>query len=243
MDLSKIVVPEDAVEAKPLVTCVVDGILDEGDLRELALSAPTEPVEGDDPADLKRIKEKHHSVARMIASGLSQKMVGTLCGYTESYLSILLNNPAMKELVELYRIQQGQASQLVTEKLKTVGLKALEKLEEKLDNPDSNLSNQELLAAAKLGLDRAGHGPSSSHHVIGEQHIIDHAELQRMNEAARQRNSSRVIPAAEIRAALPAPSSEQNGESSETNRTVGPQSPELHEARGEQRGEGQTARE
>lgn len=226
MDLSEIIVPEGAV-GKPIVTCVIEGHLEEEDLRELTLSVPTEPVEGDDPSDLKKIKEKHHSVARMVASGLTQRMVAQLCGYTESYLSVLLNNPAMQELVELYRIQQGAATQVITEKLKTVGLKAIEKLEAQIEA--DALSNQELLSAAKLGLDRAGHGPSSSHHVIEEQHQFDHAELTRLNLEARSRNATRIVPASEVRAALPAPVEQKD----ETDRTVGSETSEHAQDRGE----------
>lgn len=200
MDLSEIIVPAD-LQPKPIVTCVVEGHLEESDLRELALS--TRPSEADNeaddnPADLKKIREKHHSVARMVASGLTQRMISQLCGYTESYLSILLNNPAMQELVEMYRIQQGAGSQIIAERLRTVGLKALEKLETAIEG--GKMSNQELLSASKLGLDRSGHGPQSTQHVVQETHIIDHAEIMRRNEDARARSASRIVPSAEIRA-------------------------------------------
>ncbi len=227
-DLSSIIIPESLAQVHPIVTCTVEGILEEADLRELALSAPIEAVEGDDPTDLKRIKERHHSVARQMASGLSQRMVAKLCGYTESYLSILLNNPAMQELIELYRIQYGSAAQVIGEKLKTVGMKALEALDAKIDS--DGLSNQELLAAAKLGLDRSGHGPSSSQHLIQEQHIIDHAELAKRNEDARARNARQIVPASEIRAAL-APPKEQN---LETDGKVDTEASKLHEDRSQQ---------
>ena len=238
MDLSKIIVPEDAKEAHPIVTCTVEGILEEEDLRELTLSAPVEAVADEDPTDLKRVKEKHHSVARMLASGLSQRMVANLCGYTESYLSILLNNPAMQELVELYRIQYGSAAQVITEKLKTVGLKAMEEIEGRLDDAEirSKITLQDLQGIAKLGLDRGGHGPSSSQHLVKEEHIIDHAELLKRNAEARARNAKRIVPASEIRAAL-APPPEQTEATNETSGTVDTEASELHEDRSEPRGE------
>lgn len=227
MDLSDIIVPE-GVLCKPVVTCVVEGILEEDDLRELMLSSDlgAEPVEGDDPTDLKKIREKHHSVARMIAGGLSQRMVSHLCGYSEGYLSVLLNNPSMRELIELYRLQQGQASQLIVEKLKTVGLQATEELQDRL--ADGKLNNQELLSLAKLGLDRGGHGPSSSQHVVNETHIVDHAELAKRNDEARRRSATRIVSGETVRAALPPPANET---SDETDRTVGSEGSELHETR------------
>lgn len=232
MELSDIVVPPDAL-GSPIVTCVVDGVLEESDLRELMLSvenAAGEPVEEiDDPSDLKKVKEKHHSVARMVASGLSQRMVANICGYTESYLSILLNAPAMQELIAFYRIQAGNAAQVISERLRTVGLKAVEKLDEKIDAGE--LNNQELLGTAKLGLDRGGHGPTSTQHNINETHIMDHAEIMRRNREAETRNAEYIVPASEVRKALEAPApKEQN---SDTNGQVGPQADRLHEDRGE----------
>jgi len=208
MNLNNIIVPQD-VKPKAMVTCVVEGILEESDLRELAMTAidaaAARPEEEDDPSDLKKVREKHHSVARMIANGLTQRMVSKLCGYTEGYISVLLNSPAMQELVELYRIQNGAAAQVITEKLKTVGLKAVEKLEQKLEADE--LNNQDLLGMAKLGLDRGGHGPTSTQHNVNEAHVIDHARLQELNDNARTRNAGLIVRREDVRQAiaLPAP--------------------------------------
>jgi len=230
MDLSKIVIPE-GLEPKPIVTCVIEGALDEEDLRELALSCDmaTEPVEGDDPADLKKIREKHHSVARMIASGLSQRMVSQLCGYSESYLSVLLNNPSMQELISLYRIQFGAAAAVITEKLRTIGMEAIESLAADLAKGD--LSKQEKIQLAKLGLDRSDHGPTSTRHNVNENHSIDHAELKRLNNEALSRSASHIVPSSEVRKAL-APPVEQHDEA---DRDMGPEESGLPEDRQQQR--------
>lgn len=204
LDLSDINTPR-------IITCTVEGILDEEDLLELVQghgSSPAAgaslPVEVDDPSDLKRVREKHHHVARLVAGGMPQRMVASLTGYTESYISILLNNPAMQELLEFYRIRNGQAQELVTEKLRTVGLKALERLDEKLDT--DGLDANALLGVAKLGLDRAGHGPTQKSIAVTETHIVDHAELARLNNEARKGSSGYIVDVAEVRkAALPAP--------------------------------------
>lgn len=208
-DSNSIQIPEELNEITPIVTCTIEGILEVDDLRELAdpALAGTEPpaaLEVEDPGNLKKIREKHHSVARLIAGGMTQRMVAQLSGYNESYVSVLLNNPAMTELIEMYRIQQGAATAVITEKLKTVGLKAVEKLEEQMD--EGKLSNQELLAAAKLGLDRGGHGPQSKHHVVNENHSIDHTRLAELNNKARANSREFIVPVSEVRqAVLPAP--------------------------------------
>lgn len=218
MDMSSIKVPELAGELAATVTCTIEGILDEDDLRELALTRMEQDVAApaalpvlDDPTDLKRIKERHHHVARLIANGMTQRLVASICNYDESYLSILLNNPSMMELVELYRIQAGASVEVITERLRTMALKATEKLNDKLD-ADEITDVNELTSIAKLGFDRSGQGPQSKQHVVKENHIIDHAELQRHNAAIRARNREQIVPASEVRAALTYTPKEQNDE-------------------------------
>lgn len=205
-----------------IITCTVEGILEEEDVRSLlfkkrdADAVVDEQTAGphdlpkvrekENPHDLKRIKEKHHSVARLVASGLTQSMVANLSGYNEQYLSVLLNNPSMVELVTLYRIQYGKSAEIITEKLRTVGTMALERLEERLPEMDDN----SLIQTAKLGLDRAGHGPSSTQHTIAETHLFDHAELSRMNAEARRGSANYIVPVEEVRRALPKPTEDDN---------------------------------
>lgn len=209
MDLADIAIPPEARNATPIITCTIEGVIEEQDLAALAFASPAllHPeqlaIETEDPADLKKLREKHHSVARMIAAGLNQRMVSQICGYTESYISVLLNNPSMQELIELYRIQNGAAGQVIVEKLRTVGMKAIEKLDEKIDN--DKLNNNELIQAAKLGLDRSDHGPTSRSHHIHENHHIDHAQIVEATRRAKEKNVTRVHNIDEVRGALPAP--------------------------------------
>lgn len=216
MDLSQLIIPEGLAFKPTMTTCTVEGALEEEDLRQLVLSSGDVMPDKDDPSDLKRIKEKHHHVARLVADGLSQRLVATITGYTENYLSILLNNPSMVELVELYRIKNGAAVQVATEKLKTVGLKALERLNDRIEADE--LDNNELISTAKLGLDRSGHGPSSIHKVENETHIFDHAKLAELNKEAKRRNAEYIVPQDEVREALrlPSPTEPEN----ETNGAV-----------------------
>jgi hypothetical protein len=185
-----------------IVTCTVEGILEAEDLASLLgggqeagdehAPMPSAAIqELDDPGNLKKIKEKHHSVARLLAQGLQQELVATITGYTAPYLSVLLNNPAMKELIEMYRLQHGSAAQVIGERLRTVGGRALEKLSDKIDSiEDVN----ELIGIAKLGLDRSGHGPQSTSKVVEEHHLIDHARIQELNQKARAGSRELLIP-------------------------------------------------
>lgn len=213
MDLSNLHIPEQAKKLAPIITCTVEGILEDEDIRQLLTGVPEDEremaappslhVTPEDPGDLKKIREKHHSLARLIASGMTQRMAATLSGFSETYVSILLNNPSMAELVEMYRIQHGAGVAVISEKLKTVGLKAVEKLEEKMESSDG-LNAQELLGLAKLGLDRGGHGPSSSQHIVSENHEIDHAKIAALNAEARKGSSQFIVPVSSMKQ-LPPP--------------------------------------
>ncbi len=181
-----------------IITCTIEGIMQESDLAEILedekrpVAPRAETRSPSEPQSLARLKERHHSVARLIASGVSQRLVAEICNYTESYLSILLDNPAMVELIELYRAQHNSAALLIAEKLRTVGTEALQKLSDKLEADEIPVS--ELVAIAKLGLDRAGHGPQHKHEVTSTQHVIDHAKLIELEREAREKNARLITP-------------------------------------------------
>jgi hypothetical protein len=204
------------VDVKQIITCTIEGILEPEDLAALASGALDTDAEVenitqglapvDDPSNLKKLRERHHSVARLIASGLTQSLVAQMTGYTQSYVSILLNNPAMQELVELYRVQYGSAAQIIGEKLRTVALQSVEEIVDRLNDPvqRKGIDIHGLTAVAKLGLDRSGHGPTSTTHHVNENHSIDHAQLAEINMRAREGSRERIVPVREVRAALTA---------------------------------------
>lgn len=207
----------EALAAATISICTVEilGELEEADIAaataitttpaQVILEASSDP----DPKDLKKLRSKHHSVARMIAGGMQQTMVANLTGYTQGYLSTLLESPSMQELVTLYRAQTGAQLEVIVERYRRIGDAALDELETRLENAEARagMDVHELLSIAKTGGDRSGTGPQHKHHVVNENHIIDHAELRRRDQAAREGSSSRIIPIA----ALPAPEAD-NGE-------------------------------
>lgn len=212
----------DDVVLTSIITCTVDGILEvedllaaaSGDEVEIAGNNTRQPSaaqkkaavmvstisEPDDPNRVGRIREKWHSVARLMASGLNNRMVASVSGYTEAYLSTLTNNPAFQEILRLYSSTSGAATtaQIINEQLRSLGLRSVEILGEKLESGDE-ISVQDAIAIAKLGLDRSGHGPSSTLTTTAETHIIDHAELKRLEADARSASAGYIVPVSRIR--------------------------------------------
>jgi hypothetical protein len=190
-----------SVTLQQIITCEIEGELEFSDMQRLLGAASSQPPATASPftpdpdlpppaaldasrVDIQRIRERHHSAARLVAQNFQQGIVASITGYTEAYLSTLLDSPAMRELVGHYRAQQGNSAEIVAERLRTVAMSAVDHLATKLEaNPDS-LTATELVAVAKLGLDRSGHGPTSTQVHQASLHVVDYAELKRLNRAA-----------------------------------------------------------
>ena len=78
-----------AAEARPLTGEDIARITDE----ERATKAPC----------LKKLRQRHHALARAIASGMPQGEAAISCGYTDAYVSTIKSSPAFTELVEFYK--------------------------------------------------------------------------------------------------------------------------------------------
>lgn len=191
-----------------IITCTIEGLVEHEDLQRLMAKGAAIAPMGAHAGDLKRIRERHHHIARLSAQGMAQSLIAQITCMTQSRISTLLNTPAMQELVAYYRASHGNASEVIAERLRNVAEASVEKLETKLEQDE--LDANELIALAKLGLDRSGHGPQSKVHNITEHHLLDHAELQRLNREAR-RESLEDIVNIDTLPALPAPSDEDTG--------------------------------
>src|SRR6187549_2263835 len=74
--------------------------LRELDAADLAL---LEVEKGVKAPPLKRLGERHHALARCLASGMSEANAAITCGYVLSRVSVLKADPAFRELLEFYR--------------------------------------------------------------------------------------------------------------------------------------------
>ena len=52
---------------------------------------------------LKKLRDSHHIIARLLVSGISNKEVAQRVGYSETSISIIKSSPAMQELIARYR--------------------------------------------------------------------------------------------------------------------------------------------
>lgn len=132
-------------------------------LRELTKSdlALLATERGIKPSHIARLSDRHHSLARCLATGLSVADSCAITGYTPSRVSILRGDPSFEELISFY--QGGKAELLMgyAEKAAVARNMATDLIIERMDDEPEKVSTGEALDIAKTFADRSGHGPAS----------------------------------------------------------------------------------
>lgn len=161
--------------AKPLTGTMVRE-LDRVDIAALG------EEKGSTPNPLKRITDRHHALARNLASGMKEAEAAHICGLSLSRVSILKNDAAFKELLNFYREGVDVAYAGLHEKLSGLASTALDELQDRMEDEPEKVSIGQLIELAKMGADRTGHGPQSS-----STNLNVNVDLANRLEAARKR--------------------------------------------------------
>ena len=111
--------------------------------------------------NVKRMNDRHHALAKHLASGKKPAEAALMTGYCLSRVSILQADPAFAELLAFYRSDRDIAEAQVIERVSTLTLSVVAELEDRMENDPDSFKTRELLDIATAGLDRTGHGPSS----------------------------------------------------------------------------------
>jgi len=137
---------------------------------------------------LKRLGERHHALARALASGLSPGEAAVICRYELSRVSILQSDPAFRELLTFYRDDVNRQYLGLHEQLSGLASDAAEELATRLTEEPEKFSIGQLMEVTKMGADRTGHGPQSS-----STNVNVNVDLAGRLEAARKRVQARTI--------------------------------------------------
>jgi len=113
------------------------------------LRAPAQPSNSE-PWRPKQIRHVHHQIARLVSLGHSDVEVGLITGYTPVHILNLKDDPQFCDLVSYYSVQVDAIAVEASERLKTMGLSALELLQERID--EGKLTSREAMEASELGL-------------------------------------------------------------------------------------------
>ncbi len=144
---------------------------------------------------IKRISERHHALARNLASGMEVGEAAILTGYDISRVSILKSDPAFKELLTFYREDAQRPYRDLHQRLSGLSMDAAEELAVRLeedmqveDQKEKKISIGQLMELTKMGADRTGFGPQSS-----SMNLNVNVDMASRLEAARRRVAMRKL--------------------------------------------------
>lgn len=141
---------------------------------------------------IKRLAERHHALARCLASGMSPSNSAITCGYSASRVSILQDDPAFRELLEFYREDVNRQYRDMHERLAGLSMDAADelasRLEEEIEAEEKKFSVGQLMEVVKLGADRTGFGPHTS-----STNLNVNVDLATKLKAARERVAARRV--------------------------------------------------
>ncbi len=101
---------------------------------------------------VRQLRHSHHRLAELVAAGRPPAEIAIVTGYSPSYISGLKGDPAFNELVAYYEFQKREIFADAMERLKLLGLDAVEKLHERLNDPEKTWSNKELMDLVDMSL-------------------------------------------------------------------------------------------
>lgn len=112
---------------------------------------------------LKRLRERHHALARLLATGAcSMSEAAIITGYGVTTISILKNDPSFKELVLFYQNEVNAEYKTMQAQLAGLGSDALDELRRRVEEAPEEIGFNTLLDVVVKIADRTGNGPSSS---------------------------------------------------------------------------------
>jgi hypothetical protein len=139
------------------------------------------------PTAIQRISERHHALARCLATGLSVSDACAITGYTPSRISILKGDPAFEELVAFYRTPKAELVHDFQDKAAIARNMATDLIIDKMEETPEAISLGDALDVAKTYADRSGHGPQSrSTHVHQFVGLADRMKARRQLTGASQ---------------------------------------------------------
>lgn len=121
---------------------------------DLALLASGRGVQA---PSIKRLRDRHHALARLLAQGMSASEASAVTGYDPSRISILKKDPTFAELVDHYRKVDNALMAEFTERATLLTLTAMDVLQEAAENDE--LTVGQALEISKTFADRTGHAP------------------------------------------------------------------------------------
>lgn len=135
-----------------------------------------------------KLRERHHALARLIAEGKKPGEAALIARYSQSRVSILMNDPAFLELITHYKEVVNREFVDFQRKLAELGVDAATVLQERLEDAPDDMSDALLLRLVEVSADRTGHGPSSKTEVNVRIGLAERLQQARARSEAAMRD-------------------------------------------------------
>lgn len=142
-------------------------------------------------SSIKSLRDGHHALARVLATGSSEAEASLVTGYSGSRISILKADPQFQELLEFYRSQSTEVVADLRARMASMGLDALAELRERLEENPDDFSSALLKDIVKEMADRTGHAPQRGPTSVTQVNV----QLGERMARARERVEQAAIPA------------------------------------------------
>ena len=129
-----------------------------------------------------RLRDRHHSLARCLARGMSNAEAAIVTGYDPSRISVLKGDPSFQELLSYYRACEDELLADFTQRATDLTLTAMDALQEAIEDEENPMAPAMILEVAKFAADRTGHAP-----VTKSLNVNVNADLGNRLDAARKR--------------------------------------------------------
>lgn len=128
------------------------------DLRQSDI-ALLENARGIKAPEIKKLRDRHHSLARALAAGMKDYEASAITGYSISRISILKADPTFADLLSGYKAQEEAVFADFVTRAGALALEAVNELHDRLEDSPETFTHGQLLEVSKTFADRTGHAP------------------------------------------------------------------------------------
>ena len=108
---------------------------------------------------VKRLRDRHHALAKALVQGFSDAEASAITGYDPSRIATLKNDPSFKQLLAEYRTVKDGCFADFQERASVVSLEYLNILMDHAEETPEAISPSQALEVVKVLADRTGHAP------------------------------------------------------------------------------------
>lgn len=162
---------------------------------ELVLLHTISKMPTDVKAPLAKLRDPHHTLAKLLAEGEDPIAVSRVTGYSTQRIRTLIQDPAFAELMNFYAEQKVHRDRDIDMSIRHVAMTATALIQERLEEEPESFSNEELRKLQTASLDRVGFGPQSKKTV----EVTDsRGVLNEIRSLMQTENRALIVPRNEV---------------------------------------------